>query len=42
MNELLGKSVVDAEAQILGSVCDFEFDEQTLKISHLCTRLEKA
>jgi len=39
--ELIGKPVIDSEAQILGKVCEIEFDTSTWKIIDIHMDLEK-
>lgn len=39
--EVLGKSVVGSDAQILGKISEIEFDKNTWNISDICVELEK-
>ena len=41
MWELNGKRVIGSKAQILGTVCDVEFDLQTWQVTNFCLDLEK-
>jgi sporulation protein YlmC with PRC-barrel domain len=41
VNDLLGKTAVDAQAQVLGKVCDLEFNEKSMIINRICVKLEK-
>ena len=42
MDELMGKTVIGAQAQVIGEVCDIEFDEKTLKLTGICVKLAES
>jgi sporulation protein YlmC with PRC-barrel domain len=39
MDELMGKTVIGANAQVLGEVSDVEFNLSTWKITNICIKL---
>jgi sporulation protein YlmC with PRC-barrel domain len=38
-DQLGGKDVIDADAQLIGDVCDLEFDVLRWMVTHICVNL---
>lgn len=39
IDQLIGKPVIGARAQVLGEVCDIEINEKTMKLVSICVKL---
>lgn len=41
MHDFMEKKVIGAQANILGNVCDVEFDEKTMQLTKFCVKLNE-
>lgn len=41
VDDLIGRAVVGAGAQVVGEVCDVQFDERTMKFTDICIKLNE-
>lgn len=41
VDELVGTVVVGAGAQVIGEVCDIQFDEKTMNLTGICIKLNE-